>query len=179
MPTLRGRSSHVISTIKPLSSYNSLYLIVYEQYNSDKILACAPINLKRPITSSATFKYPPILGTISFAQETPLDQTQVHINLNFTSPTAYFYGIDALPSIKRRKPEMKKCPNIKETIFNPLRLDIENIPFEGQGTSDQVCVFRLLFFFNQLNSFPLSLSLVCSWRLKRKVLFFNVSVKFK
>lgn len=32
---------------------------------------------------------------------------------------------------------MKKCPNIKETIFNPLRLDVENIPFEGQGTTDQ------------------------------------------
>jgi hypothetical protein len=133
MPTIRGKSSHVISTIKPLSSFNSLYLIVYESYNSDKILACAPITLKRPVTSSATFKYPPILGTVHFSQETPLDPTHIHLSLNFTSPSAYFYGIDALPSIKRRKPEMKKCPNIKETIFNPNRLDIENIPFESQG----------------------------------------------
>lgn len=64
MPTLRGKSSHTVTTIRPLSSFNSLYLIVYEPYNSDKILACSPITLKRPIIASATFKYPPVFGII-------------------------------------------------------------------------------------------------------------------
>ena len=77
MPTLRGRSSHVVTTIKPLSVYNSLYLIVYESNSADKVLACAPITLKRPITASSTLKYPPVFGTISFSQESPLDATQV------------------------------------------------------------------------------------------------------
>ena len=140
MPTLRGRSSHVVTTIRPLSAYSALYLIIYDPASPDKVLVCAPITLKRPITASSTLKYPPVFGTVSFSQESPLDPTQVHIALNFTSPTAYFYGIDALPSIKRRKPEAKRCPNIHETIFNPLRLDVENIPFEGQGTSDQYAV---------------------------------------
>ncbi|KAK4337380.1 hypothetical protein RND71_043866 [Anisodus tanguticus] len=79
-------------------------------------------------------------GSINFYQESPLDPTEFNINLNLTSPAAYFYGIDAIPSIKRKKPETKKCPNIKETIFNPNSLDSENIPFEGQGTTDQYAI---------------------------------------
>ena len=77
---------------------------------------------------------------MTLRQESSLDPTEVRTQLNFTSNSAFFYGVDALPSIKRRKPEVRRCPNIRESIFNPLHVDGESVPFEAQGTADQYAV---------------------------------------
>lgn len=73
-------------------------------------------------------------------QESSLDPTELHAALDLTGGSAYFFGIDALPSIRRRKPEVRRCPNIRESIYNPLHVDGESVPFEGQGTADQYAV---------------------------------------
>jgi len=72
--------------------------------------------------------------------------------VSFTKLTYPALGIDLLPSIRRRKNEIKACPNIRETIYNPFYKDPEEIPPEGQGTTDQYAVGDLSGKFGTLNN---------------------------
>lgn len=72
-------------------------------------------------------------------QDSPFDATKVEVSLKLAT-SAYSYGIDLLPTIRRRKNEPKSCPNIRESIYNPFFKDPEEIPPEGTGTTDQFAV---------------------------------------
>ena len=117
-----------------------IYLIVYSDENSGKILSCAPLQRVWPRMASAKFNYAMLKGSVDMTQETPLDPTIVDLNIEVFR-SAYSYGIDELPKIVRNKDlTTKECPNIHSVIYNPHNIDPELVPGEGQGTTDQYAV---------------------------------------
>jgi hypothetical protein len=142
MPGIKGRSFQVVKNVKLFESALPVYMVLYEENDRTTVMACAPISLIRPKRTVARFPASDsndVEGTINFSQESPFDPTEVNVNLKL-SKSAYSYGIDLIPTIKRRKNEGKNCPNIRETIYNPFFKDPEEIPAQGRGTSDQYAV---------------------------------------
>lgn len=143
MPGVKGRSYQVINNLNLLDTTRSpVFFVLFEEEDPKSILACAALTEIKP--RSARVRFPSsadavVSGSISFAQESPFDATKVDVSLKLTKK-AYSYGIDLIPTIRRRKNEPKSCPNIKETIYNPFFKDPEEIPPEGLGTSDQYAV---------------------------------------
>jgi hypothetical protein len=142
MPGVKGRSFQVIPGLKSFDSAPVNFLAIMDPDDANKIITCAPLNLVRSRTAVAKFSSDPeseVQGSIAFTQETPFDPTKVDVNLRLTVK-AYSYGIDLLPTIRRRRNEPKSCPNIRETIYNPFFKDPEEIPSEGNGSTDQFAV---------------------------------------
>lgn len=140
MPGVKGRSYQVLSNIRSLEPSPVAYFILFDEENPQEILACAVLTEVQ--SKSARVKFPSdsdVQGSLTFSQETPFDATKVEASLKLNTK-AYSYGIDLIPTIRRRKNEPKSCPNIKETIYNPFFKDPEEIPPEGQGTTDQYAV---------------------------------------
>lgn len=135
-PSSKGRSHQILRYVKSLENSPSLYLALFEEKDDSKILACTPLILIKPKVALAKLNDPSISGFIRLAQNSPFEATKVEIELDLKSP-AFSYGIDVLPSIRRRKIEAKKCPNVRETIYNPFHIDPEEVPHQGEGTSDQ------------------------------------------
>ncbi|RWS24477.1 hypothetical protein B4U80_04370, partial [Leptotrombidium deliense] len=139
MPTIKGRS---YQTIQPLIGFESMpvvYMVLYDEKNSEKIFACVALNIIEAKKATAKFQSDDIQGSMQFVQETPYDPTHVSIDITLKQ-AAYSYGIDVLPTIKRRSVETKKCPNARETIYNPFNKDPEEVPQQGVGSSDQYAV---------------------------------------
>ncbi|RWS12836.1 hypothetical protein B4U79_04540 [Dinothrombium tinctorium] len=139
MPTIKGRTYQTVQAITSFDTVPIVYLILYEEKDTKTILACAALDLIEPKKAAAKFSSNEIQGSLTFTQETPYDPTQVEVNIKLFE-RAYSYGIDVLPTIKRRTVETKKCPNVKETIYNPLNKDPEEVPPQGEGSSDQYAV---------------------------------------
>ena len=142
MPGVKGRSFQVLPGLKSFDSAPVNFLAIMDDEEGNKIISCAPLILVRSKTAVAKFSSDPeaeVQGSISFSQETPFDPTKIDVNLRLTVK-AYSYGIDLLPTIRRRRNEPKSCPNIRETIYNPFFKDPEEIPAEGSGSTDQFAV---------------------------------------
>lgn len=142
MPGVKGRSYQVLSNLRSLETSPVNFLVIFEESEPTKILACAPLTLikgKRAVAKFSADRDSAVQGTITLTQETPFDPTKIESNLKLNAK-AYSYGIDLLPTIRRRRNEPKACPNIKETIYNPFFKDPEEIPPEGAGTTDQFAV---------------------------------------
>lgn len=141
MPGIKGRTYQALRNVKSIEEIPVVFFILYEP-DETTIMACSPLTEMLPKNARARFSNDPngdVQGYINLSQESPFDPTKVEVNLKMMK-NAYSYGIDILPSIRRRKNEPKACPNIKETIYNPFFKDPEEIPPEGQGTTDQYAV---------------------------------------
>jgi len=142
MPGVKGRSYQVIAGLKGLDTAPINYIAIMDEEDGKKIISCAPLLPVRSKTAVAKFSTDldaEVSGSMSFSQETPFDPTKIDVNLRLKTK-AYSYGIDLLPTIRRRRNEPKSCPNIKETIYNPFFKDPEEIPSEGNGSTDQFAV---------------------------------------
>lgn len=125
-----------VPNLSNLERASSLYFVIYDHEKPNTILACAALNVVEPKAVTAKFNSTEIVGSIRLLQRTPYEPTEVSVNLRMLRP-AYAYGVDVLPSIKRRRNEAKKCPNIKETIYNPFHIDPAWVPEPNMGTTDQ------------------------------------------
>ncbi|XP_054167346.1 uncharacterized protein LOC128964734 [Oppia nitens] len=135
-----GNTFKNIESLLSIDLVSVVYLIIYSDENSGKILSCAPIERVHTRTASAKFNYPMLKGSVELSQETPFDPTIVEINIELFR-NAYSYGIDELPKIVRSKElSNKDCPNINSIIFNPRNIDPDSVPTEGLGTTDQYAV---------------------------------------
>lgn len=142
MPGVKGRSYQVVKNVKAFEGVPIVYLVLFEENDDSTIMACAPLTEILPKTARARFSSDSnsdVQGFITLTQDSPFDPTKVETNLKINKK-AYSYGIDLLPTIRRRKNEPKSCPNVRETIYNPFFKDPEEIPPEGQGTTDQYAV---------------------------------------
>lgn len=139
MPGIKGRSYQTVRALPGLESLPAVYMLLYEENNPNIIKACVPLSVVRPKTAAAKFNSEEVRGSMRFTQDSPMEPTKVEVNL-FFGTNAYSYGIDVLPMIKRRKNEIRKCPNVKETIYNPFHTDPEEVPPPGRGTTDQYAV---------------------------------------
>lgn len=138
--SIEGKTFKNVQNILPLDLVPVIYLIIYSEENSGKILSCAPLERVWTRTAQAKFDYPMLKGMVELVQETPFDPTIVDINMELFR-SAYSYGIDELPKIIRSKDlTTRECPNIHSIIYNPKNIDPDIVPNEGQGTSDQYAV---------------------------------------
>ncbi len=138
--TISGKTFNLIENLLPLDLVPVIYMIIYSDENSGKIVGCAPLQRIWPKTAVAKFVYPQIKGSVKLTQETPLDPTNVEINIQLLR-TTFSYGIDELPKIIRSKDSpTRECPNINGIIYNPRNIDPESVPPEGEGTSDQYAI---------------------------------------
>ncbi|XP_015781056.1 uncharacterized protein LOC107359120 [Tetranychus urticae] len=134
-PIWRGRMHLGLST--RIAPTDSIYLIL-ETPNGARV-ACTSLNRVEPKVGVASFMSPDTRGEIKFTQDSPFEPTRVVINLDLFTP-AFSYGIDVLPSLRRKKEEFKKCPNVKETIYNPFHVDPDKVPAQGMGTTEMYAV---------------------------------------
>ncbi|KAI1278098.1 hypothetical protein HDE_14499 [Halotydeus destructor] len=154
MPGVKGRSYQVVRNVKSIDSVPVTYLILFEDNDDATIMSCVALSPVTPKSARAKFgseSGADVQGYVSLTQESPFDPTAIEINLSMAKQ-AYSYGIDLLPTIRRRAKEPKACPNIKETIYNPFFKDPEEIPAEGLGTTDQYAVGDLSGKFGSLNN---------------------------
>lgn len=125
-----------LPNIPDLDRASSLYFLIYDAERPNQVLACASLNRVEAKSVVAKFNSTDLTGSIRLVQRSPYQPTEVSVNLRMIRP-AYAYGIDVLPSIRRRRNEARKCPNIKETIYNPFHVDPAWVPEPNMGTTDQ------------------------------------------
>ena len=136
MPNLKGRSHQILNLLQSIEQNQPLYLLIHSEENSKEVLTCAILNKVERKVAISKFNNEDVRGFIRFTQNSPYEPTQIDMQLDLHE-VAFSYGIDVMPTIKRRKQEQKRCPNIRETIFNPFHIDPEEVPNQAEGTTDQ------------------------------------------
>ncbi|XP_067126579.1 uncharacterized protein [Centruroides vittatus] len=136
---ITGRTFYTVTNLQFLDVIQgTVYVIVYSEYDTSKILACSRLYLIQPKQAVAKFQNG-LTGEVSFRQESPYDPTLVTINLDQLDKKAYSYGVDELPLIFRGN-KSAVCPNIKAVIYNPLKVVPDGVPPPGKGSIDQYAV---------------------------------------
>ncbi|XP_013792476.1 uncharacterized protein LOC106476364 [Limulus polyphemus] len=121
------------------TQHRGLYFVLYSAEDVSKIIACAPLSLVEPKVAKAEFQEDG-LGEVVFQQDSPYDPTILTVNLKNLQQRAYSYGINNLPMVVRWDNAHIQCRDIKGDIYNPFRLDPEEVPEPGKGTVDQYAV---------------------------------------
>lgn len=62
MPSIRGRASLFVDTVRPLNDKSAYYLLLFDPHHQDKIIACAPLLRQRPKQATALFKGSSVQG---------------------------------------------------------------------------------------------------------------------
>lgn len=136
---ITGRTYHTAISAPILEKVeNSLYIVIYSDIDPSEVLACGRLTMIEPRQAIAKFENE-VTGEISFRQESPFDPTLVTINLGDLNKKAYSYGIDELPLIFRGD-KSEVCPNVKTTIYNPLKKSPDAVPEPNKGSADQYAV---------------------------------------
>ncbi|XP_067138740.1 uncharacterized protein [Centruroides vittatus] len=134
-----GLTFHNLGDVVTLESIpGTIYLLLFSDSKPEQVIACGRLLPMATKIASAKF-ISSISGEISFTQESPIDPTLVTIDLDNLRQRAYSFGIDDLPIIHRGKKSFS-CPNIAKVMYNPLKVQPENIPEPGSGSMDQYAV---------------------------------------
>jgi hypothetical protein len=62
MPSVRGRASLFVDTVRPLNENSAYYLLLFDSHHQDKVIACAPLLRQRPKQATALFKGSSVQG---------------------------------------------------------------------------------------------------------------------
>ncbi|XP_035210328.1 uncharacterized protein LOC118184725 [Stegodyphus dumicola] len=148
---ITGRTYHTVVSAPVLERVqNNLYIVIYSDIDPSEPLACGRLTAVEPRQAMAKFDSE-VAGEISFRQESAFDPTLVTINLSDLNRKAYSYGIDELPLIFRGD-KTEVCPNVKTTIYNPLKKSPDAVPEPSKGSADQYAVGDLSGKYGPLNN---------------------------
>ncbi|XP_032523297.2 uncharacterized protein LOC116774686 isoform X1 [Danaus plexippus] len=132
----------------------SLYVVIYDNKHSESFLACAKLRTMPPRSTKGLINMDGIRGTVEFTQRSPFDPTWANFqlgasdqdyesNLRFVSSMVQ-YSIRELPPKLVDASQWTSVCNTTGNLYNPMGLDLNNIPPPGMGTQDQYPVGDLL-----------------------------------
>ncbi|XP_075986340.1 superoxide dismutase family protein Rsod isoform X1 [Anticarsia gemmatalis] len=132
----------------------SLYVVIYDNKHSDSFLACAKLRPIQPKSTKALINMDGIRGTVEFTQRSPFDPTWTNFqlgaadqdyesNLRFVSSVTQYYVRELPPRIQEAEDVQNVC-NTTGALYNPMKIDMKDIPPPGMGTQDQYPVGDLL-----------------------------------
>lgn len=119
-----------------LDGSRHLYVAIYSPDSPSTILSCAKINEVLPKESQVRFLSRGVRGYISFRQQSPLDPTQVVVNLTNLNDQGMFYHVHLFPVPWRLTEDEKVCSETNDH-FNPFNIDRKLGPSPGNGTYDK------------------------------------------
>ncbi|XP_053619640.1 uncharacterized protein Rsod [Plodia interpunctella] len=132
----------------------SLYVVIYDHRHSDSFLACAKLRPMDPRSTKTIINMDGIKGTIDFSQRSPFDPTWADFklgssdedyesNLRFVSSMLQ-YNIRELPPRLLDASRINDICNTTGDLYNPTKIELQNVPPPGLGTQDQYPVGDLL-----------------------------------
>lgn len=130
-------------------SSRSIFLVIMEKNNNNKILACAKVNMIRSKEVKAIIDQDGVQGYFQFAQRHWLDPTIVTVKLSNLQKRGKYYSINELPL----KPLVAKNQAICEglgDVFNPFKVRTGT---QREGTNDEFAIGDLSAKYGVLNSF--------------------------
>ncbi|GAB6022615.1 hypothetical protein CHUAL_006711 [Chamberlinius hualienensis] len=113
-----------------------LYVAIYNPSTKNQVLSCAKITPILPKETRTQFGTEGVKGYIGFKQQSPLDPTQVTVNLTNLQNTGIFYHVHLYPIQPRRSADDKICSSADDH-FNPFGISKANSPSAANGTYDQ------------------------------------------
>ncbi|XP_054706737.1 uncharacterized protein LOC129216544 [Uloborus diversus] len=134
----------------------SLYLVLYENGNPFRIMACAPLIPIRPKEVKAYINSDSVKGHILFSQSYRTQPTVVTIQLHNLRGRGSAFGIYEFPIPARTKGGENYCQQkYVGQLYNPYEMKENGSPSPGEGTGDQYPVGDLSGKFGLLDSSPL------------------------
>lgn len=132
----------------------SLYVVIYDNRHEDSFLACAKLRPMQPKSTKVLINSDGIRGTVDFSQLSPFDPTWVNFqlgssdqdyeaNLRFVGSMMQ-YNINELPPRLLEADQWEHICNTTGELFNPTKVETNDIPPPGMGTQDQYPVGDLL-----------------------------------
>ncbi|XP_056632651.1 uncharacterized protein LOC130442509 [Diorhabda sublineata] len=128
-----------------------LYLVLFESKHQDVFLGCAKINYNSPIHTRVIIQSGGIKGDVKMIQHTKFEPTFLTVNLTTTrgdletrivySSTVAGYKIHELPMKPSRSVGLNENSCLTTNfVYNPLKININNVPPNGFGTQDQYSI---------------------------------------
>lgn len=127
-----------------------LYVVVFDAVKTDDIIACAEIRHVQPRVLKSTFNSNNVKGEITMTQNGRFEPTWINISVVPTDNdplTGQKYAaklkrfqITTLPPQPSLKSNLTGYCNSSGPIYNPLDVNLDNIPPPGLGTQDQYAV---------------------------------------
>ncbi|XP_057663655.1 uncharacterized protein LOC130898401 [Diorhabda carinulata] len=128
-----------------------LYLVLFESKHQDVFLGCAKINYNSPKHTRVIIQSGGIKGDVKMIQHTKFEPTFLTVNLTTTrgdletrivySSTVAGYKIHELPMKPSRSVGLNENSCLTTNfVYNPLKININNVPPNGFGTQDQYSI---------------------------------------
>lgn len=127
-----------------------LYVVIFDAVNVDDIVDCAEIRHTRLKVLKSVFNRNNMRGEITFTQNGRFEPTWVNVTVSTTDKddiTGAKYAarlkrfeITTLPPQPQLKSNLTHYCNSSGLIFNPVGVDLDNIPPPGLGTQDQYAI---------------------------------------
>lgn len=127
-----------------------LYVVIFDAMKSDDIVACAEIRHIRSKVLKSVFNRNNMKGEITLTQNGRFEPTWINVTVGTTDNdpiTGAKYAarlkrfeITALPPQPHLKSNLTHYCNSSGLLFNPMQIDLGNIPPPGLGTQDQYAI---------------------------------------
>lgn len=132
-------------------SSRSIFLVIMEKNNNNKILACAKVNMIRSKEVKAIIDQDGVQGYFQLAQRHWLDPTIVTVKLSNLQKRGKYYSINELPLRPVLAKNQAVCEGLGE-IFNPFKVRTSTQAGQRDGTNDEFAIGDLSAKYGVLNS---------------------------